>query len=113
MPKEPALVEQIKEKINMVRVRRYISGGQALILTSYFHVPKGESKIRIVYNMTAWGLNFAFWVPPFWMPNVHNVLDCGTHVSRFSDVDVGEILLNYLLDRDIRTFAGVDLMDTR
>ena len=41
--KEPALTGKIKENINKVRARRYISGGQVLNLTSYFYVPKGDS----------------------------------------------------------------------
>ena len=68
---------------------------------------KGESDVLIVYNITACGLNTALWAQYFWMTTVHNILDCATNVSRLSNVDTWEIYLDYPLDRDIMTFAGV------
>ena len=41
------------------------------------------------------------------MPTVRIILDCATNVLWFGDVDAGEMLLNYPLDRAISPFAGV------
>ena len=79
--KEPALTGKIKENINKVRVSRYIAGGQVIRLTSYFHVTKEESDIRIVYNLKSCRLNSALWAPYFWMHTIHNLLDFANHVS--------------------------------
>ena len=105
--KEPALADQIKDKINNVRVRRYIAWGQGLILTYYSHVPKGGSDIRIVYYLTACELKSALWAPFFKMTTVHNVFDCDTRVLCFGDIDSGGMFLKYLLDISIRPFAVV------
>ncbi len=78
-------------------------------LTNYFHVPKRESDIQIVYDLTKSGLNAALWAPTFCMPTVTNVLDCATHSSWFGDVDAGEMFFNYPLDKDMRQYAGVDV----
>ena len=69
----------------------------------------GESDIHIVYDLTACGFNAELWEPYFWMPTLYTILDCATHVSWFGGVDVGEMFPNYPLDRDIRTFAWVDV----
>ena len=109
MPRDEAVSDRIKGKINKVRDRGYISAGPVLSLTSYFHVPKGESDIRIVYDLTACGLNEVLWAPSFWMPTILNVLDCSCHSSWFGDVDAGEMFLNYMLDESVRPYAGVDV----
>ncbi len=109
LPRDKSIAEKIISKVNKVRHRGYIAVGRVLSLTSYFHVPKGESYIRIVYDLTKSGLNDALWAPTFWMPTVLNVLDCATHSSWFGDVDAGEMFLNYPLDKDMRQYAGVDV----
>jgi hypothetical protein len=43
------------------------------------------------------------------MPNIGNVLDCATSSSWFSDVDAGEMFLIYILDAELRPYAGVDI----
>ena len=48
---------KIVEKIQKVQDRRYILGGTVLSLTSFFHVSKGEDDIKLVYDLTACGLN--------------------------------------------------------
>ena len=109
MPKDPSIAQRIKDKVNKVRLRSYIAIGLVLSLTSYFHVLKGLDDIRIVYDLTACGLNDALWAPTFWMPAVISVLDCATHSSWFGDVDAGEMFLNYWLDETMRPYAGVDV----
>ena len=43
------------------------------------------------------------------MPTIMNVLDCATADSWFGDVDAAEMFLNYLLDVDVRPYAGIDV----
>ena len=74
--KEKNIFSKILEKILKIRNRGYIGPSWVRSLTSFFHVPKGEDDIRLVYDLTASGLNDALWVPNFWMPSVGNVLDC-------------------------------------
>ena len=101
--------DRVKLKLSKVILRGYLALGAVLSLTSYFHVPKGEDDIRMVYDATACGLNDALWAPTFWMPTILNVLDAATETSWFGDVDAGEMFLNYPLDIAMRAFAGVDV----
>jgi len=78
-------------------------------LTSSFEVMKGLHNIRMVYIDKSSGLNDAVWVPWFSLPTVEShlrVVDEGTYMA---DNDIGEMILNFMLDVDIRPFAGVDL----
>ena len=59
VPSEPGIFEKVKEKIQKVRMRGYIALSIVLILIGFFHVPKGEDDIHMVYNATACGLNEA------------------------------------------------------
>ena len=52
--------EMIKKNVYRVQSRSYISGSIVLNLTALFYVPKGEDYIRLVYDLTASGLNDAF-----------------------------------------------------
>ena len=49
----------VKKKIEKVLKSRYITSGIVLILTTLFHMPKGDSDINLVYDLTACGLNEA------------------------------------------------------
>ena len=89
VPKDPSVADKTKSKIKKVRCRSYISDGQVLSLTSYFRVPKVDLYIRVFNDFTACGLNTDLWDPSFWMPNVHKVLYCATHISLFGNVDAG------------------------
>ena len=112
MPKDPNIVALMVEKISKVLSRGYISSlfnGSIESLTHYFAVPKGDDDIRMVYDLTASGLNDALWAPRFWMPTMLNVIDCATDASWYGDVDVGEMFLNFPLDINMRKFCGVDI----
>ena len=61
VPKDPAVADRIKAKIKNIRCCSYIETGQLLRLTSYLRVSKGDSDIRIVYDLTSYGLNDALW----------------------------------------------------
>ena len=109
LPHDSSLVEKIKEKITKVRSRRYIAPGLVKSLTSFFQVPKGVDDICMVYDLTKCGLNDTLWAPSFWMPTINNVVDCVTDTGWFGDVDAGEMFLNYILDENLRAYAGVDM----
>ena len=51
VPKDPSVVDQIKAKINKVGCCSSIASVQFLSLMSYFHMPKGDLYIRIVYDL--------------------------------------------------------------
>ena len=78
MPKDPSIFGQVVEKISKVRSHGYITTRLVLSLTSFFQVPKGEDDIRMVYNLTACGINATLWAPSFWMLTITDVLDCAT-----------------------------------
>ena len=109
LPRDKTILRRITEKIQKVYLRGCITVGLVISLTSFFHVPNGEDNIRMVYDATACGLNDALWAPGFWMLTIMNVLDCATAESWFGDVDVAEMFLNYLLDVDVRPYAGIDV----
>ena len=73
--------------------------GSIKSLTHDFAVPKGVNDIRMVYDITASGLNNALWAPRFWMPSATNIVDCSTDTTWFGDVDAGEMFLNFPLDK--------------
>ena len=98
----------VKKKTEKVQNRRYITSGTVLSLTILFHVPKGDSDILLVYDITACGTNEALWYPKLWMPSVENVLDTTTHSSWFGDVEFSEMFHNYKLSEKAHPYAGVD-----
>ena len=110
-PSDPAHRSKMEEKIGKVRQRGYILPGQVNSLTGFFAVPKGDDDIRIVYDATACGLNDALWSPNFALPTIDSVLRNAEPTSWFSDMDLGEMFLNYFLDEEVREFAGVDVRE--
>jgi hypothetical protein len=111
LPKDKDTFLKVQSKVNKVRERGYISKGKVQSVTSFFLVPKGESDIRMVYNGTSCRLNDAVFAPWFAMPTIDSHLravDVGTFMA---DCDIGEMFLNFMLDPDIRPFAGVDLTE--
>ena len=102
---------KMETKIGKVRERGYIQPGEVNSLTGFFAVPKGDEDIRIVYDATACGLNDALWAPNFALPTIDSVLRNASQESWFSDIDLGEMFLNYFLDEEMREFAGVDVRE--
>ena len=101
--------DMVKKKIEKVRNRRYITSGTVLSLTTFFHIPKGDNNIRLVYRISVCGMNEALWSTKLWMPSVENVLDTAIHSSWFGDVDSSEMFHNYKLSEKAQTYAGVDV----
>ena len=100
---------QMASKVHKVVRRDYIGRGSVLSLTGFFPVPKGFGDIRMVYDASKSGLNDVVYAPNFAMANTDSLLDLLDCRSWQSDIDLGEMFLNFPLDRKIRPYAGVDL----
>ena len=96
-------------KIHKVVGRDYIGAGRVTSLTGFFGVPKGTDDIRMVYDASKSGLNDVVWAPNFSMATADSLLDLLDCRSWQTDVDLGEMFLNFPLDVKIRPYAGVDL----
>ena len=110
-PSDAVHRSKMEEKLGKVRQRGYVLPGEVQSLTGFFAVPKGDDDIRIVYDATACGLNEALWAPNFALPTIDSVLQNADSSTWFSDIDLGEMFLNYFLDEDLRSYAGVDLRE--
>ena len=61
---DKATVNQLKEKINKIRVREYLMPLLGVLSTiNYFAVVKEDDDLHPVYDGTKSGLNDALWVP--------------------------------------------------
>jgi hypothetical protein len=97
------------KKIGKVRKRRYIEKGPIESLTSFFAVPKGLDDIRMVYDGTKSGLNKVIWVPRFPLPTVETLLRAVESGTFMSEMDIGEMFLNFVLHESMQALCGVDL----
>ena len=88
--------------------RRYIASGTIISLTTLFVVPKEDSDIRLVYDLTVFGLNEALWDSKFLMPSIDYFLDTATHSSWCDDVDAAKMFHNYKRSDKAQPYAGVD-----
>ncbi len=108
-PSNPEMTDKIREKLADVMMKLYIADGRVVSLTSFFDVLKGVDDIRMVYNGTSCGLNAACWAPWFPLPTVDThmrTVEAGTWMS---DIDLGEMFINFPLDEALRAYAGVDV----
>lgn len=58
------------EKIAKVSKCGYIDAGKVKRFTHYFYIPKGNTDIRIVYDVTSLGLNECLFALHFSLPTV-------------------------------------------
>jgi hypothetical protein len=63
----------------------------------------------MVYNATKSGLNNCLWVPSFSLPSPESFTDNLEAGSWMMDMDLGEMFLNFPLDRNIQPYCGIDL----
>lgn len=110
-PQEPKARDQLKEKVLKVIKKGYIKKGQVQSLTGFFAVPKGTEDIRVVYDATKSGLNAAIWSPNFYLPTATTVLNNSDDTTYYGDIDLGEMFLNYFLDPQLRSRAGLDVTE--
>ena len=82
------------------------------ILTRYFSMPKVED-IRMVYNRTYSGLRSSLWEPHFALPKVGSTLQAVERGTLMADRDIGEMLLNFMLSKELRSFYGMDITNVR
>jgi hypothetical protein len=112
-------MERVRSKLWNVRMKFYIRSGLVVAsLTHYFYVYKDfvsdkEFDIRMIYDPTGCGLNAAVLAPSFWMPTASTALRRVSFYSHCEDGDLGEIFLNFLMDPELRPYAGVDLRTVR
>jgi hypothetical protein len=78
-------------------------------LTAFFEVEKGDDDIRLVYDGLVSGLNMSIWVPCFFLPTIRTHLRAVDEDTYMADVDIGEMFLNFVLHRQLKVLAGVDL----
>eukprot|EP00956_Cyclotella_meneghiniana_P036907 scaffold132204_cov35-Cyclotella_meneghiniana.AAC.1 len=114
--------------------RRYLEFGFVDSIVPRFGVPKGEDDIRLVWDATRCGANETVWAPSFWMPVFRTISDliikrlpCSVsdyfsgriptdpspsdwRVPHQSDMDVGEMFLNYMLHYSERHFFGARIV---
>ena len=65
----------------------------------------------MVYNDTSSGLNDAVYCPWFCLPTVETHLravDVGTFMG---DCDIGDMFLNFMLDKNMRMYAEIDISE--
>lgn len=105
----PGYERENAQKLDKVRKRRYIVPGFVSSLASFFAVPKGSDDIRMVYDASVSGLNDSIWVTRFPLPTIRTHLRTVEEGTFMSDLDVGEMFLNFVLHSDLRALCGVDL----
>jgi len=77
-------------------------------LIDYFAVPKAED-IRMVQNGSSCGLNKAVWASNFWLPNASSMTRVLGYNYKAVDLDLGEMFLNFPLDKKLVSYSGMDL----
>ena len=107
-PSKGKNLKLVQDKLNDVRRKGYISKGEVVSVTSLFDVPKGTDDIRLVYDATKSGLNEAVWAPWFALQTCESHLRAVEPGTFMGDADLGEMFLNFPLDKYIRKYAGVD-----
>ena len=112
-PQRPPRTSQdrilVQSKVNPVRIRDYIEVGEVVSLAHYFYVPKGDTDIRMVYNGTSCGLNDCLFAPHFGLPYIEHCARSLLPGYYQADIDIGEMFLNFMLGKEVRKYAGVDV----
>ena len=88
--------------------------GQVKSLIKYFAVPKGVLKgvtldWHIVFHAGANNLNDSVWALSFALPSINSLLRIIDMSTLMSNRDMGEMLLNFMLDPRIWKYAAIDL----
>lgn len=112
---QPKNRDPVSKKLTETKLQKVIDQGYMgndtpiSSLTSYFHVPKGDDDIRMVYDGTKCGLNDAVWVPSFGMPSINSHLRAVVEGTWMTDTDLRDMFLNFMLHPGLKALCGVDL----
>jgi hypothetical protein len=101
--------EEGKGKARQSKGKRLHCPGFVESLTECFGIPKGNDDIRLVYDGLVSGLNLTIWVPRFFLPTIRTHLRAADENMFMADMDIGEMFLNFILHKDLRALAGMDL----
>ena len=101
----------LKNKVANVMQKGYIKPDYVKSLTSFFAVPKGQDDIQVVYDATKCLLNDAVWAPSFFLPSVDTILRSVEAATICGDIDLGEMFSNYILDKNLQQYEGVNVTD--
>ena len=102
-------ITKIKEKLDDVRLKKYVGPGQWKATMNYFAVPKGETDIRMVYDGTKSGLNDCLYAPWFPLPDADVLVRTLDDSYWCVDNDYGEMFLNFWIHPELQEFSGMDL----
>ena len=108
----PDKVAAVGNKLNKVFERGYIRSGLVESTIDFFDVEKGDD-IRVVHNGTSCGLNDSLFAPSFWLPAAATASCHLMCHSWMADADMGEMFLNFPMDKKIRSRAGIDVTQLR
>ena len=124
----------LRKKEEKLLHRRYLEPGFVDCIVPRFGVPKGEDDIRLVWDASRNGINETLYAPSFWMPTFRTLQDmiikwipCSIsdylagrvptspspddwRIPHQSDMDVGEMFLNYTLHYSERHTFGVRII---
>ena len=109
---EDAVRQLVKAKLENVIVKGYIELCDITDIEAMmymFHVPKGETDVRMVYDGSKSGLNASLWAPWFSLPTIDTMARWVIAGSWLADNDYGEQFLNFPLHPELQKYCGVDL----
>ena len=67
----------------------------------------------MVYNRTSSGIKSSLWEPHFVLPKVGSTIWSVERGTFMEDRDIGEMLLNFMLSKELRSFYGMDITNVR
>jgi hypothetical protein len=91
----------VVKKLAKVCKREYIARGFVESLMAFFEVPKGKDNICLVYNGSISGLHITIWVSRFFLPTIRMHLRAVNGNTHMTDVDTGEMFLNFILHKEL------------
>lgn len=124
----------LREKEQKLVRRRYLEPGFVTCIVPRFGVPKSEDDIRLVWDASRNGVNSKLYAPSFWMPQFRTLTDliikwlpCSVsdyfagnipqdpvesdwRIPHQSDMDVGEMFLNYMMHYTERHTFGARII---
>ena len=77
----------------------------------FFHVPKGERDIRMVYDGRKSGLNTRLYVPWFALPTIDTFSWWVIVGTWCTDNDYGDMFLNFPLHPYLQKFCSINLSE--